>query len=366
MPLVSHLECNGRIAKWETVAFDWPADSLESPAMRCITALFFAVAALAPFGCEHHEKDSHTEVFKTAQDVVVERRAKQLTAHKELAISVLRFSRPDLEAKSAEGTSISVQADGVTRPIDLLPIEEQLVRHAADERAILRRYLDVQLRPFDFERLKLLSIDRVMKQASFELVNTAGLKEMQQNVGESRLQSVPVVSNIFRVTVIRRGESTVTVPVTAALLEAWKVSHTAVDAAAMENLREGLNNAGENFLESIVFGPAGCSGSLKSGIDPAVILLPEFLTAVQKAWKMQDNLVIFAPAPGGIVMVEQHNQRLLDLLVPQWKKQLATMPSALSEQFLLRDAQGISLFAYAPTTKPATVPATKPAPYFVH
>ena len=331
--------------------------------MRRITAILFALALL---GCDHNEKDSHTEVFKTPQALLADRRAKQLTAHKDLAISVLRFSRPDIEAKNSDGTSILVQADGITRPIDLLPVEEQLVHHSNEERAILRRYLDAQLRPFDFERLKSLGWDQVKKQASFELVNAAGLKEMQNAAGDSTLQSVSIVSNVFRVTVIRRGGQVVSVPVTASLLEAWKVSPTAIDAAAMQNLRDVLSGSAEKFLESLVFGPAGNSGSLKPGTDPAVILLPEFLLAVQKAWKTQDNLVLFAPSSSGIVFVEQHNQRLLDTLAPQWKKQLTATPSPLSDQFLLRDAERISLFAHTPTTKPATVPATKPAPYFVH
>lgn len=335
------------------------------PSMRCITALSMALAILTIPGCDHNEKDSHTEVFKTPRELLADRRAKQLAAHKDLAISVLRFSRPDLEAKAAEGTSIIVQADGITRPIDLLPAEEQLVNHSNEERAMIRRYLDEQLRPFDFERLKSLGMERAKKQVTFELVSAAGLKELQMIAGASVLQSISIVSNVHRVTVIRRSE-TVTVPVTVSLLEAWKVSPNAIDAAAMQNLRDVLSNSGEKFLETLVFGPAGNSGSLKPGVDPAVILLPEFLTAVQKVWKTEDNLVLFAPSSSGIVFVEQHNQRLLDTLAPQWKKQLIAMPSPLSDQLLLRDVEKLSLFAYTPATKPATVPATKPAPYFVH
>lgn len=338
----------------------WP---LRIIAMRRITALLFFLTLL---GCDHNEKDSHTEVFKTPQELLGERRAKQLAAHKELAISVLRFSRPDLQASTADGSSIAVQADGVSQPIDLLPVEEQLVHHSNEERAIIRRYLDTQLQSFDFERLKSLGLERVKKQASFEIVNTARLQEMQKAAGSSALQSQSIVSNVFRVTVIRQGETTAPVPVTAALVEAWKVLPTAVDAAAMQNLRDALSSSSDQFLETLVFGPAGNSGSLKPSTDPAVILLPEFLSAVQKAWKSQENLVLFVPSSTGIVFVEQHNQRLLDTLAPQWKKQLIASPGPLSEQFLLRDAEKISLFAYSPATKPATVPATKPKPYIVH
>src|SRR2546423_1892555 len=121
------------------------------------SALLVPMLLLLTAGCSNNAgTDSHTEVFKTADAVAGERLQKQLEAHKELAVSVLRFSRHDIDAKPAEGTTITVTADGVTQPIDLAPIEQQLLQHQNDERAILRRYLEGQLRPFDLERLKVL------------------------------------------------------------------------------------------------------------------------------------------------------------------------------------------------------------------
>jgi hypothetical protein len=315
--------------------------------------------------------DSHTEVFKTADAVATDRLQKQLEAHKELAVSVLRFSRHDVEAKAAQGTTITVSADGVTQPIDLAPIEQELLHHQNEERAILRRYLDEQLRPFDLERLKILGFDRARAMAGFTLVNSHDLTDLQKQAGDSPLRSVKLVSDLYRVTVIRRADPTaaaaVIVPVTASLTEAWDASPTAVDAAAMENLRGVLSATGDNLVETLAFGIRGKSGSLKSGVDPAVIVLPEFLAAVRKAWKTQDNLVLFVPSATGISFVEEHNQKLLDTLVPQWKKILVSTPNALCDQLLLRDEEKLSLFAYQPATKPATKPAaTKPEPYIVH
>ena len=37
----------------------------------------FYIILLTALGCEHHEKDSHTEVFKTPEQVAVDRRAGQ-------------------------------------------------------------------------------------------------------------------------------------------------------------------------------------------------------------------------------------------------------------------------------------------------
>jgi hypothetical protein len=179
---------------------------------------------------------------------------------------------------------------------------------------------------------------------------------------------VQVVANLYRVTVIRRPPPASTlVPVTAALADAWQAALAEIDSAAMQNLRDGLATAGD-FIEVLAFGPRGRSGTLKANVDPAVILLPEFLAAVQREWKTSDNLVLFLPAASNVTFVEQHNVPLLDLLVPQWKRVLGANPNPLYQQLLLRDAERLSPFAHEPTTKPAATrpAATKPAPYFVH
>ena len=110
----------------------------------------------------------------------------------------------------------------------------------------------------------------------------------------------------------------------------------------------------------------GRIGNLKSSTDPAVILLPEFLAAVQKMWKTEDNLILFAPSATGITFAEEHNQKLLDAVTPQWQKQLLATPSPLSEQLLLRTPAKITFANFKPTTKPTTTPATKPVPYIAH
>jgi hypothetical protein len=318
--------------------------------------------------CSHPGQDSHTEVFKTAQDAAADRLKQQLQAHKEQAISILRFSRPDIDAKPAEGTSITIAADGLTRSIDLAPIEEQLLAHQTEQRAILRKFLDEQLRPFDFDRLKSLGFAKVRSQITFLLVNDQTLGEMQSQAGYSPLLRQQIVTNLYRVAVVRTPGAAqgITVPATDSLSVAWQVSASEIDAEAHHNLRTALASAGDDLIETIAFGPRGKSGSIKSSVDPAIILLPDFVTAVQKSWNTTDNLVLFAPSPTGITFVEEHNQKLLDLLVPQWMKILVSTPSPLSSQLLLRDAQKISLFAYTPTTQPTPKPATRPTTYIVH
>jgi hypothetical protein len=317
-------------------------------------------------GCEHNEKDSHTEVFKTPEQALAERREKQLQAHKELAVSVLKFSRPDLQAAPTDGAAITVQAEGVSRTIDLTPIEEQLVKHPNEERATLRKFLADDLRNFDVDRLKKLSFDQIKSRGAYLLINAKDLAEMQKAAGPSPIAAQPIVSNVYRMAVVRAGDQAPAVPVTTEMLGAWHRSTADLDAAIEHNLRETLSRRHGSFLETSPFGPVGRVGSLKSDVDPAIILLPEFLTALRESWEMSDNLIVFVPSPTGILFVEEHNQKLLDIVVPQWRKQLVASANPLCEQLLLRTPEKLSYAQYSPTSKPSTLPATKPAPYFVH
>src|SRR5207302_688562 len=122
-------------------------------------------------------------------------------------------------------------------------------------------------------------------------------------------RAVPVATNLNRVTVIRRTNPEVVVPMTAALAEAWGVSPVEVDAAALHNLRQELSSAGDSLFETITYGPLGRTGELKPGTDVAVILLPEFLTAVQKTWNSNDDLVLCVPGSAGISFAEKGNTK---------------------------------------------------------
>src|SRR5260221_12647465 len=82
--------------------------------MQRVFNLLFLLATVT--GCSSPGHDSHTEVFKTSEEVAADRLARQLQSHKELAVSVLRFSRPDVEVKPADAANVTVSADGVTQP----------------------------------------------------------------------------------------------------------------------------------------------------------------------------------------------------------------------------------------------------------
>jgi hypothetical protein len=329
-------------------------------------ALLIMASVLLLCGCGAHGVDSHTEVFKTPEQASAERLATQLKEHKDLAVSVLKFSRPDLQAKAGDGASVVVSADGVSQSIDLTPVEGELLKHSNEERNILRRYLAEQLRGFDVERLRAIGFERSRPWISYDLVNGRTLDEMQKAAGESKLAGALVLTNLYRVTVVRRTEPAVTTPVTAAILEGWNATAARADEAAEMNLREAIRR-GELFT-TLAYGGIGRSGTLSPGVPPAVIVLPEFLAAVRKAWGSSDNVVLFAPGAGAITFTERRNERLLNVLAPQWRKTLATAKEPLCDQLLLRDDKGLSLFSYEPagTSRPATKPATKEAPYIVH
>src|SRR5579862_394755 len=108
--------------------------------------------ALILTGCHPEKNDSHTEVFKTPEQTSIERRTQLLKSHQDLAITLLKFSHPDVTAKPAD-TGIAVQADGLQKQIDLAPLEDQLERHSGNERLILSSFLRQQMQPFDQQRL---------------------------------------------------------------------------------------------------------------------------------------------------------------------------------------------------------------------
>src|SRR5947209_10549800 len=165
------------------------------PVMSRAAILSFALVTLplALAGCSHQEKDVHTEVFQTPEQVASERREKLLASHKELAVSVLKFARPDISAKPAAGGEITVAADGVTEAIELTPIEDELAQNATKERAVLRRYLDAQLKSFDERRVRELGFEKLRPFIRFGLANESGMEAMRKSLGGARLHETSIL-----------------------------------------------------------------------------------------------------------------------------------------------------------------------------
>lgn len=329
--------------------------------------LSFTVAALVAglAGCSHQDKDAHTEVFQTPDQVAGERREKLLAAHKELAVSVLKFSRPDLTTKPADGATISVSADGVTEPIDLEPVEAELAQNTTKERAVLRKYLDEKLKAFDERRVRETGFEKAKPFIRFALANETAMEAMRKSVGGAKLHETAILPGLYRVAVVRQPNCEVVL--TEEVVSAWHTDAAALDAAAFDTLGREIHEAGDKLFETINYSTIGRTGSLRA--DAAVILSPDFLPAVQKAWQTKDDLVILAPSPRGVQFIEQHADRLMPIVMPSWLRLLTTTPDPLFSPMLLRTKDKLNAFAppataTAPTA--ASQPATKPHAYIVH
>lgn len=321
--------------------------------------------SLIAAGCSSPGKDSHTEVFKTPEQAARERATTMIKEHQKLAVSVLKNARPDVAAQPAEGASITVTADGVSREIDLTPIEDELNRQANQERNILRRYLGEQLRPFDVERLKTVGFAKAKPWVTYDLVNGRDLDAMQKAAGEAKVVNNLVLTNLYRVAVVRRTDPVVTTTVTSEVLDAWRATPAQVDEAATANLKKVIAAGG--LFEPLTYGGMGRTGTLKPQVPAAVITLPEFLESIRRTWDTSDDLVIFAPSAGAVTFAERRNERLLNVLSKTWRSQLASSNNPLCAQLLLRTADKLVLFtemAPAVTTKPVAPPASRP--YIVH
>jgi hypothetical protein len=327
---------------------------------RILCSLILICTAL--LGCHPEKNDSHTEVFKTPDQLATDRNKQLLQSHQELAISVLKFARPDLQTQITE-TGIVARADGVEKQIDLLQIENELIHNANHERPIIRRYLDTQLRPFDQQRLQTLGFDKVRPMVRYELVNRGQLEQMQKDYPRAPICSAEIVPNLFRATVIQSGGTEI--PVDRTMLQTWHIGDAELDAAAGAALKQIIAQAGPNLFETINYPTFGDCGALK--VDGSVMLAPEFLAAVQQQWKTTDNLVVFMPSPHSVQFVASHNQKLLGLLNPQWQKVVGSLADPLYKLLLLRSADSISAYVFTPVSKPAvTQPATKPEIFIVN
>src|SRR5687768_11208418 len=126
-----------------------PADTYTSPMSRHVLLTLFTLL-LFPLGCaENAAPDTHTEVFKTPDEVLAAPRAHQVKSWKTTAIEVLREERPDLSAEPDEGAAIILTGEGVRERIDLNPIAADLTAQPDIAHSILRQYLLKYILPFD-------------------------------------------------------------------------------------------------------------------------------------------------------------------------------------------------------------------------
>ena len=332
--------------------------------------LGLTIASFGLAGCAGPQApDSHREAFQNTQQASAKHLAEQLEATKDLAIDILKFERPDVTATKGDAGTINLEADGQRKSVDLASLQGALLVEGAKKRDILLNHLHRQLAPFDQDRLRAMGFDRAKTILVARFVSRDELRDLSQPLGPTAaLHTVNVIADLTWTPMAELGGGAPPQPVSSQVLAAWKVEWTAVDKSALDNLKPDLTEA--NLLTTS-FAPIGKAGGIAPGVNPAVILLPEFLALVQKAWQTQDNLVILASSARDVRFVEQHNEKLLTVLYPGWQSRAKSLRDPLSTLPILIDDKGFTVFDYnAPASKPATNPTTPPVTtkpaYIVH
>jgi len=321
---------------------------------------FVFVLCLA--GCGGSTPDSHPEVFKTNQQVAGERLAVQQAQWQQEALSVLKLDRPDITAARAGTTAIALGAAG--RQIDLASIGQALSQPDANQRQLIRALLAGQLPQYDRE---CVAADREgsLKQVVPRLFGGRQMKELcttaQAAGAPLPLPTTMIVTDLYCLSTVPVGDGAYAVPIDDQIRQRWNVSLADLNAQAVENLRKSTGNwSNESPMTEIELPGLGRYGHLKPGLNPAVVLLDEFLQTVRHNWKTQASLVVFLPSATGIRFVQRDNQALLDMLIPKWRKELAESRGPICENFLLLGGDQPTLLDYTPAAGPFMLPTSHP------
>jgi hypothetical protein len=311
--------------------------------------------------------DSNTGVFKTPEQATAARKAQLLDDWQKMAERIANAERPDIKTSKGEGFSLNLTADGVEQTIDLSALVEKLTSAVGKEREPIRAYLAQKFPAFDRARLAKMGFERARPLLHPELYNMRQTEAMTAlDTGRPPIAN-KVVIDLNWVPVVHWPQSPGRTPVGADLAAAWHVSIDQVNAAAIENLKQEFASRTQSPIETTQLPGMGRYASLRSGFDPAVILLGDFLAAVRKEWKTTDDLVLFLPSRNSINLLERKNEKLLDRMIPEWNSIYAKVPDPMLGSMILASDKGLSLLSYTPASaKPATKPATKPKPYIVH
>jgi hypothetical protein len=313
--------------------------------------------------------DANTGVFKTPEEATAVRKQKLLLDWQEMAARIANAERPDVRTIKGPGFSLLMSAQGGEETVDLSPLSEKLASAVGREREPIRVFLGEKFAAFDRARLRSLGFERVRSMLWPLLVN---MKQTSELGGENALVINRIALDLNWAPVVRWSGSEGRTAVDLRTLAAWKVSAEQVNAAATENLRRAFakDSTTQAPFDTLDLPALGRYGTLRSGVDPSVLLLSELLAAVRREWKTDSDLVVSFPSRTTVNFVERKNEKLLSRMIPQWREFSAKVSEPMVSTPLLVGDGGISLFNYSlPATGPASAPATKPKPvggYIVH
>lgn len=327
-----------------------------------------ALVSLIATGCSKQTgPDSNTAVFQTAEQATATRKAKLLVDWQEMAAKIANAERPDIRTIKAPGFALQMSADGVEQTLDLTPLSEKLTDKMGKEREPIRAFLTEKIPAFDRARLAKLGFDRVRPMLYPYLANTKETMALAAPDSVKMPITNTVVLDLNWVPVVRWPGSTAQSAVDADTAAAWKVSDAQVSQAAIDNLKKTFAQQTQLPFETIDLPGLGRYGSLKSDVDPTMILLPDFLAAVRREWKTDSDLVVSFPSRTTLNFLERKDEKLLNRMIPEWTSLFAKVPQPMVSTMILLSDSGPSLLNYAPpSTKPATsAPATKPRVHIV-
>src|SRR5204863_569195 len=116
-----------------------------------------------------------------------------------------------------------------------------------------------------------------------------------------------------------------------------------------------------NAFEITSFSTLGKVGTFKPGVDPAILLSPNFLPAARQALGTSGDLALLLATAQDVRFMEAGNKRLIDGLYPSYKQVISNNHKALSSQPLLISEHGITPLNYTPQVlliAPTSMPAT--------
>jgi hypothetical protein len=338
-----------------------PACSIFTPMGNPRLFLCLFCLAYLPACTENPTPDVHPEVFKTTGQVAHDRKAQYQQVWQDTALSILKSDRPDIDAKPLGENKFGVilQADGVRREVDLSPESRTLATQTGQTDTLLRHALRPILQDFDQQRLLALDFGRFKSQITPLLL---GQVELRQRSADMQLPGLlpanPITDELSWIPVIQWSPSIDSVcPITPQVLEKWQITPAQIDQAAMDNLKASFR---PDFFITTQFELLGKVGTIKPEFNPAIILLPEFLQSIRKAWNISGDLALLPANRRNIRFADASDTRLLNMIYPDWERTTQDTPEPLATKVLLAGNDGITVMRYDPPIR-LHIAASQPA-----
>lgn len=327
------------------------------------------LALLMTAGCATTpDEDMNTQVFRTPEELLAARTARQRETWKELAATLLQEERPGVSVATSGELSVIVSADGAQATFDLAPIEDLLTAQSDRADIIIRDHFRKSLDRFDQARLARWPYARAQPLLRPMFISASQVAGLNQDGGSADPTSTPAIHNYpggIRWIVAIQWQPGILSPIGPSALSAWNKPVEELRSTALTNVAAEVAN--HEFFDTTPFGAIGRVGALRPGINPAVVLSPEFLAAVRKQWQISGDLALLIATPNYVQFVEAENTKLLDSIYPGFASTLQSGANPLSQAPVRLGNDGVVPLQYQPPalltpskTQPSRSPLTRP------